>query len=356
MPLNMAYNQRYRKGKTMALGNVNGADIKSQIQSIAKSSDAGSRKGRIEILEKVSELGKEILDALNVKDEQLVELEGGYNDMLAEFENLDNEIKAQENKMNGITDGISNIDAEIAELQAKSESEGGLDELDQSRLDYLINLRSGQQSEAEGAGNTVNDLSGKRSDVSGKLDNYTALLDDIAQTMEGYADAGAEVKDAAHRFGRSGMADNIEKNGGAIKRNESMWGKDALFGVAGTAAGFVLGGYIGAALGATGGIIAGETTKNDTERYVERMGYRGMEDGGNGYNMTYHDDTNGGYHAAYDVIQYGIGGKLRQLTAQTLSYGQTDITAANDMKSRAEAYDSKRKPLDDDGGTSAGTA
>ena len=124
----------------MALGNVNGADIKSQIQSIAKSNDAGSRKGRIEILEKVSELGKEILDALNVKDEQLVELEGGYDDMLAEFENLDNEIKAQENKMNGITGGISNIDAEIAELQAKSESEGGLDELDQSRLDYLINL------------------------------------------------------------------------------------------------------------------------------------------------------------------------------------------------------------------------
>lgn len=338
----------------MSLGNVNGKDIKTQIHSIASSGNAGSRKGRIEILEKVSELGKELLDALNSQDENLVELENDYDDIFEQFEELDNEIKAAEEKAQGIADGITDIDEEIADLEAKKANGEELSDFDQTRLEYLYKVKSGKQEDASDENSHLTDLAGKKSTVGAKLDGFGALLNDITEKMDGYAEAGDEVKDAAHTYGRSNMAENMEKNGGALKRNESMWGKTAIHSVGGSVIGGSIGGIfgpvgfiVGAVIGGVGGIVTGATTKNDTEKYVERMGYRGMGDGGEGSNMTYHDDEYGGYHAEYDVMQYGIGGKLRDLTAKTWSYGKTVNTASNDMKNRAETLDGKRKPDDE---------
>ena len=341
----MMYDQTYKERKNMALGDITG--VKTQISQIKTSGDCGSRNGRIEVLKQVSELGKEILDALNVKDETLVDLEGDFDDILSEVEDLDAEIQAAEETANGLTGDIEDIDAEIAAFEERIANGEELSEFDQARLDYLYQARSGKQTDANDATGKIGDLTQQRSGFSAKLDNYNTLLNDIAETMDDYADAGDEVRQAAHDVGRPGMADNIEKDGGAIKRNESAWGcdKGGLFDQ-------LTGGMITAFQLAQGG--------NDTEQSIARQGLRGMQDGGNGYNMTYHDDTNGGYHAAYDEIQYGIGGELRQLTAQTLSYGRTVNTAANDMKQRAEAYDDKRKLPEEDegvnGGGSTGTA
>ncbi len=153
------------------------------------------------------------------------------------------------------------------------------------------------------------------------MDSYGKLLDDITEKMDGYAEAGDKVKEAASTYGRSDMAENLEEGGNsnALKRNESMWGRGWLTGA----------------------------KNNKTQKLVERMGYSGMGDGGSAGDMTYHDDEYGGYHAEYDVMQYGIGGKLRDLTAKTWSYGKTVNTASNDMKNRAETLDGKRKPDDE---------
>lgn len=305
----------------MSLGNVNGKDIKTQIHSIASSGNAGSRKGRIEILEKVSELGKELLDALNSQDENLVELEHDYDDMLEQFEELDNEIQAAEEKAQGIADGITDIDEEIADLEAKKANGEELSDFDQTRLEYLYKVRSGKQEDANDERSHLTDLAGKKSTFASKMDSYDKLLDDITEKMDGYAEAGDKVKEAASTYGRSGMAKNLEEGGNsnALKRNESMWGRGWLT----------------------------DAKNNKTQKLVERMGYSGMGDGGSAGDMTYHDDEYGGYHAEYDVMQYGIGGKLRDLTAKTWSYGKTVNTASNDMKNRAETLDGKRKPDDE---------
>lgn len=347
----------------MSLGNVNGAEIKSQINSIKTSGDCGSRKGRIEVLEQVSALGKEILDALNEKDENLVEIEGDYDDILAEVEEFDAKIEEAEGQAKGITGDIEGIDEEIAAFEERIANGEELSEFDQARLEYLYQSRSNRQSDADNTNSSLDELTQQRSGSSAKLDKYNALLSELTETMDDYADAGDEVRQAAHDVGRPGMADNIEKNGGAIKRNESMWGREFIYGAGGAAIGGLFGPVGGTVASTKLGVVGAagsKLIKNDTEKYVERMGWTGMEDGGEGYNMTYHDDENGGYHAAYDVKQYGIGGKLRQLTAQTLSYGKTVNTAANDMKQRAEELDGKRKLPEEDegvnGGDSAGTA
>jgi hypothetical protein len=303
----------------MSIEGVNGKSIKSEIQSIAKSGDAGSRSGRIDILKQISELGKEILNAINTKDETLVEMEGGYEDLVKEMNDLQKEIDDAEERVESSNTKIEQIDEKIAELEEKAENGEELTDQEKRELEYYHKLRDVKTDNAKDADGKIKDLNGKLSGYNPKLKSYNDLLDDIMGTMDDYADAGIEIKDSAKTFGRSGMAENLEKDGGAMKRNESSWiSLASMFGM-----------------------------KNDTEELVDRMGYRGLGDGGKNVDMTYHDDLAGGYVAEYDVMQYGIGGELRDLTAKTWSYGKTVNTAANDMEKRAEDVNKKRKDTEE---------
>ena len=305
----------------MSIENV--SEVKTQIQSIKTSGDTGSRDGRIEILKQVSDLGKELLDALNEKDKNLVKIESEYGDVADEFAALEKEMDAATAEAEAVTTNLEDVNARIAELEEKLNTDGELSEDDQADLEYYYQLRANAQQEAEGTNGNLEDVSGKMEGAGAKIEKYREILNDITSTMEDFGQAGEDVKQAAHDVGRPAMADNLEKDGGALKRNESCWGSE-LWDV-------LTGGITAVVRESTGG--------NDTEQAVARAGLRGMGDGGEGTNMTYHDDVNGGYAAEYDVIQYGIGGELRDLTAKTWSYGKTTITAADDMNTRAGNID-----------------
>ena len=339
----------------MSIENVNRTSMESQIHSIATSGDAGSRKGRIEILEKVIELGREVLDNLNQKDVTLVEVEGELDKVSDDFEELEKQLKEAEGNLEKNKTNLTAQDARIAELERKADSEKGLPEDEQKELDMLYALRAAVLSDANNNSSLIKDLGGQVSEKSAKMESYNNLLSDLVETMSDYADAGDAVKDAASQFGRPKVAENAEN---VMKRNESMWGKDWIWGATGAVAvggatwgvlaicaagpvGWIAGGAALVGLGV--GALISHNSSNDTEKLVDRMGYKGLNDGTDGADLTYHDDISGGYKAEFDVMQYNVGGKLRRGTVETYSIGKTVNTAAEDMARRAGEIMDKKK-------------
>ena len=335
----------------MSIDKINGDSIKSEIYSIAKSENAGSRSGRIEVLKKISDLGKQILDAINSKDEKLVEIEGSYDELVNEMNELQKEIDSAEDDAKNENIKVEDVNKNIAIYEAKMDRGEEFSDEDRNQLAYYYQLRDSNIYNAKYANSKLNSLTGEASGYAPMLEKYDEILNDIIETMDDYAAAGNEIKQSAHDYGRPHVADNLENKsagGNALKRNESMWGKEVILGLGGALAMNALAvGLIGSGgailTGAGGGTALGGITKNKTDKYIERMGFVGLGDGAGGADMTYHDNIAGGYKTEYDVKQFGIGGELRDLTAKTWSYGKTINTAGNDMKQRAENIDEKHK-------------
>ena len=315
----------------MGLGNVNGADMKSKINEIVKAGDTTSRSGRIDILKKISDLGKALLDDINVQDETLVEIEQSYDDIIDEIEELNAEMDAGSKKIDGMAGNVEDINKELAEFNVRLEAGEELSEDELARYRELFQQQNRISYEMNYENKNQKKLQKGQSDYNNKLGQYSEIINNIQETMGGYAEAGDAVRQASHDYGRPHMADNLEnKSGGgnALKRNESCWGSGVWD--------VLTLGITAACRESNGG--------NKTEQAVADAGLSGMGDGADGTDMTYHDNENGGYHAEYDVMQYGIGGELRDLTAKTWSYGKTVTTASNDMEKRADAFEKKRNP------------
>lgn len=313
----------------MSLDNVNGAEMKSFIRKAKQSNDVGSRSGRIDALQQISDLGKELLDALNVQDESMYEIMGEYDSVTNEMEKLQQEYDAQTEKAENYATSLEDIDDRIAELEGKIDGGEELTEDETRELEWLYKQRGTVADDVDDTNGNIKTLGGDLQSANTKLDGFNQTLVDIEDKMDGYTEAGAELKGAARDIGRSGMVNNFESAGtgnDALKRNESSWGWADDKGGA-----------------------------NKTQKGLKRAGYTGMNDGAGGKSFTYHDNEGGGYKAQYDANAYGIGGKLRDLTARTWSYGQTVETASKDMKQRSEDVQEHKKIKPEESGDTSGS-
>ena len=296
----------------MAIQKITANDIKTQIHHIIESK-GGKRKGRIEALDEISNIGKNLINNLNDGNKVIYEIDEEIDDITEQYNAMLNDIENYDSERLDAEDEIEAVTAQIEELESKDPAE--LTEDEREELSVLYQYLDEQTARSDDANKNIGEAENGIEGLSAKRGSYVAELTDTIDAMDEYTEAGKELKNSATSVGRGGM--DVEK---ALERNESSWWVNA------DKYGGIFGGV------AIGVAVAGG---NKTEKYLERTGYEEMDNG-----MTYYDGIDNEYVAKYDVIEAKggnqIGEKLRKATAKTYSYGDTIEFASGDIKKKAE--------------------
>ena len=289
----------------MAINKVNAAEIRQKIRQIVNSQDY-DRTGRIEILAKIGDLGKDLINDLNEIDSTIYELTEDFDFDAQEYDAKIQELEdiqedAQEANLN-----IEVVNTRINELLEKGEE--NLTETERRELAELYLLQEDFLYKSDSIDNQVDPLQNEIYTLSRKKENINAQLREISSAMQGYKEAGAVIKDSAEEHGRPNVAKNSKD---VMERNEGGW-------------------FVGL-------FKKGGKTNNKTERYAET---RGLNDNINGDSLTYYDSEKHEYIAEWDIIDKKGGnepeGALRRRTLRAASYGQTIQTASDSVKAKAD--------------------
>lgn len=287
----------------MAIQKITANDIKTQIHHIIESK-GGERKDRIEALDEISNIGKNLINNLNDGNKVIYEIDEEIDDITEQYNAMLNDIKNYESEILDAEDEIEAVTAQIEELESKDPAE--LTEDEREELSVLYQYLDEQTARSDDANRNIGEAENGIEGLSAKRGSYVAELTDTIDAMDEYTEAGKEIKNSATSVGRDM---DVEK---ALERNETSWwnASESMISF------FDLG-------------------KSKTEKYLERTGYKEMDDG-----MTYYDGVDNEYVAKYDVIEAKggnqIGGKLRKATAKTYSYGDTIEFASGEIKKKAE--------------------
>lgn len=284
----------------MAIQKITANDIKTQIHHIIESK-GGKRKDRIEALDEISNIGKNLINNLNDGNKVIYEIDEEIDDITEQYNAMLNDIENYESEILDAEDEIEAVTAQIEELESKDPAE--LTEDEREELSVLYQYLDEQTARSDDANRNIGEAENGIEGLSAKRGSYVAELTDTIDAMDEYTEAGKELKNSATSVGRGGM--DVEK---ALERNETGWWNFFSVDI---------------------------NQKTQAEKYLERTGYEEMDDG-----MTYYDDIDNEYVAKYDVIEAKggnqIGGKLRKATAKTYSYGDTIEFASGDIKKKAE--------------------
>lgn len=352
----------------MSIENVNGKDIESKLHNIFMNHDT-TRSGKMETLNEISELGKELLADLNTMDSNIYEISEDCDNAFEEAVKKKQEVEDAKDEQDEYYMEILKIDEEIAAFEDRLNNGEELSESEQKRLDDLYTKRGNLQYNADSMNSKLSNLNYDMSSAMGKVGNYNNLLNGIISKMPGYKEAGEKIKDSANEYGKKNM--NCEK---AMERNETSWwnffsvkgGVHAEVGaVVGAGAGYIggaaagaaigaacgtvfpgLGNIIGAAIGCVAGLILGavgggfggaaigSNSKTQMEKYTEQAGLTEVAD------QTFYDEETHEFITEYDALEAKGGnqiqGKLRKATAKVYSVGKTISSSSDVVKNKAE--------------------
>ncbi|MBR2430758.1 hypothetical protein IKB17_04790 [bacterium] len=301
----------------MAIQKITGEDIKTQIHAVFKE-QGGSRKGRKATMEKVAQIAEEVLSNLNAANQVVYEIEDNLD---AFIDDLNKNNEEMENYTATIDENENEIDTwndEIAELEAKRE-DGTIDESEEELLEELY-------ANVEGATEENTEINGKittlQSTVEGIRNQFVTSsneVQEVVDAMEGYQDAGAEIRDAAETYGNKD-ADNMDKR---IDRNKESWWR-----------------WIG--------IGRGDNCDKFND-YIARANLTQDIDGDDDLKNAYFDTVDNTFVSEYDVVTKRNGNKLKgtkftKNTFKAYSYGQTIEEAAPIVKDKAEKVKNKDLP------------
>lgn len=289
----------------MSLDKISADDIKTQIHNIFKSHDY-NRKGRIDILDEISDLGKELIGNLNSADKTIYEIQGEMDDVIEEYDKIMQEIDKARDEFTDSNTSIEQIDARIEELETKGEE--NLTDSEKRELEWLRGQRENYQATAENASGQVDSLTGTSQSTIAKLDGFNEQLGDIADATEEYHAAGEQIQSSAKQYGREAVI-----NGDDLRKQRTSWFNFFSIG-------------------------NGNGSKYD--KYVKASGYEMVGDTVNNTQYTYYDGVEHEFVAEYDVMEQKGGNKiqgaLRKSTAKAWSYGQTIQDASNIVNEKAE--------------------
>jgi len=301
----------------MAIQKITGEDIKSQIHAVFKE-QGGSRKGRKATMEKVAQIAEEVLSNLNAANQVVYEIEDNLD---AFIEDLNKNNEEMENYTATIDENEIEIDTwndEIAELEAKRE-DGTINEEEEELLEELY-------ANVEGATEENTEINGKittlQSTVDGIRNQFVTSsneVQEVVDAMEGYQDAGTEIRDAAKTYGNKD-ADNMDKR---IDRNKESWWN--------------------------WGKKVGDQDK--FKDYLNRANLTQDIDGDGGVDLdnAYFDTVDNTFVSEYDVVTKRNGNKLKgtkftKNTFKAYSYGQTIEEAVPKVQAKAEEVKKKELP------------
>ena len=282
----------------MAIQKITANDIKTQIHHIIESK-GGKRKDRIEALDEISNIGKNLINNLNDGNKVIYEIDEEIDDITEQYNAMLNDIENYESERLNAEDEIEAVTAQIEELESKDPAE--LTDEDREDLSRLYQYLDEQTAISDDANRNIGEAKNGIEGLFAKRGSYVAELTDTIDAMDEYTEAGKELKNSATSVGKDM---DVEK---ALERNETGWWN--FFSV-------------------------DKKQKTQAEKYLQRTGYDEMDGG------IYYDDIDNEYVAKYDVIESKggnqIGGKLRKATAKTYSYGDTIEFASGDIKKKAE--------------------
>lgn len=286
----------------MAIQKITANDIKTQIHHIIESK-GGKRKDRIEALDEISNIGKNLINNLNDGNKVIYEIDEEIDDITEQYNAMLNDIENYESEILDAEDEIEAVTAQIEELESKDPAE--LTEDEREELSVLYQYLDEQTARSDDANRNIGEAENGIEGLSAKRGSYVAELTDTIDAMDDYTEAGKELKNSATSVGRDM---DVEK---ALERNETSW-------------------WLGVER-----IWRSSGNEGKADNYIQRVGYTEKDDG-----MTYYDGVDNEYVAKYDVIEAKggnqIGGKLRKATAKTYSYGDTIEFASGDIKKKAE--------------------
>lgn len=276
----------------MSIQRITASDIAVEIHTIIKS-NGNSRKERIDSLNDVADLAKELLNGLNNANAEIYEIDENLDNLNEQLLEMEKQLADEQSNLENANLEIGEIDERIEELEEKYPN---LTEDEEAELDALYVSRAGLIADLTESSQTINTVTNTYNNLFNQNSAYVATLTDVVDAMADYSEAGQEIQDSANELGKSNM--NVEK---ALERNETSW-------------------------------LFGRSKKID--KYIERVGYTEVGE------LSYYDSVDNEFIAKYDLIESkggnSIGGKMRNATAKVYSYGQTIQDASSSLNSLAQ--------------------
>lgn len=281
----------------MAVNNVNANEVASEIRNIVK-----DNKKKKDVLNKIAELGENVLNNLNSMDKTVYEIVDDYEACYNEFQEAQEKFEQAETDYNNISGNIDGTNERIAELEEKMNN-GELTADEKEELKNLYNMLNALNSDSQNSNKLLGTLQSTILNNGNKLQTYNGQLDNIVSQMQDYSEAGTVIKDSANKYGKKNM--NCEQ---AMERNETSWWN----------------------------FFSGKTDgKTQLDRYTNKAGLTEIT------NQTFYDDESHEFITEYEVLdkkgKNQIRGKKRQGTAKVYSYGKTIESASKILKGKADA-------------------
>ena len=291
--------------------NINGNEMNTKIHAIFSKHD-NTRTGRIDTLNEICELGKEIIESLNTMDKNVSEIEDDFENCLEDFEQMQKDLDSDIAESNKMTANLQELNPRIEKLEAKIANGETLTEEESEELRTLYAARGDIQEDSQTLNNSIKTLSGNLSTSFGKISNYQNVINDVMEKIDGYAEAGQVIKEASKKYGRNINSERV------MERNETSWWN------------FL-------------SLKAGQKTQMD--RYTEEEGLTEIS-----HQVFYSKDS--GFVPEYDAIENKggnqVGGGLRKATVKTFSYGDTIESASKIVQRKAAELDALSTDANED--------
>ncbi|MCQ2743635.1 MAG: hypothetical protein MJ230_02405 [bacterium] len=286
----------------MAVNNVNANEVASEIRTIFK-----DNKKKKDVLNKIAELGENVLNNLNSMDKTVYEIVEDYEVCYNEFQEAQEKLEQAETDYNDISGNIDGTNERIAELEEKMNN-GELTADEKEELKNLYNMLNALNSDSQNSNKLLGTLQSTIYSNGNKLQTYNGQLDNIVSQMQDYSEAGTVIKDSANKYGKKNM--KCER---AMERNETSWWN--FFNIK------------------TDG-------KTQLDRYTNKAGLTEIT------NQTFYDDESHEFITEYEALEKKgknqIGGKKRKGTAKVYSYGKTIESASKILKMKADAVKNEK--------------